>query len=128
MSLIKVFTEFDDGTTAYLPAKIISKNGDVYTITYLSSSEDRDSHNRRIFKYEDDTYDITDESITEFLNSDMEIDLGFKKISETEFIKYDSDSDDDYIPSEEDEDDSSDEESSEDEEDEEENDDYYESD
>lgn len=99
MSLIKVFTEIEDGVTTCLPAKIISTKGDKYTIVYLSATDNRDSHNRKIYKYEEDTYEITNESITEFVNSDMEIDFGFKQISEDEFIKYDSDSDDDYVPS-----------------------------
>jgi len=98
MSLIKVFTEVD-GVTKSLPAKIIDSNGDKYKIVYMSPSENKDSHNKRIYKYEDEIYEITDESITDYLDTDSEIDLGFKKISDNEFIKYDSDSDDDYIPS-----------------------------
>jgi hypothetical protein len=119
MSLIRVFTELDDGETVCLPAKIIETNGNKYSITYLSPTENRDNHQRKIYKYEYDTYEITSESITEYLNSDMEIDFGFKQISEDEFIKYESDSDDDYEPSSEDESDSeSDEEDEKDEEDE----------
>ena len=98
MSLIKVWTELDDKYVA-LPAKVVSSNGLKYKIKYLSVSEKRDNHNRKIYSYEDETYDITNESITEFTNSDMEIDLGFKQITDNEFIKYDSDSDADYIPS-----------------------------
>ena len=100
MSLIKVFTELDNGVTTSLPAKIISQKGDVFTITYLSPTDQKDSHNRRIYKYEFETYEITDESITDYIDSDMEIDFGFKQISEHEFVKYDTDSDDDYVPSE----------------------------
>lgn len=111
MSLITVYTELPDGETVHLPAKILSTKGDVFTISYLSPTEKRDEHNRKIYKYEDDTYEITDESISEYLNSDTELDFGFKQISENEFIKYESDSDDDYVPSDEDED--SDEQSSE---------------
>lgn len=106
MSLIKVWTELDDKYVA-LPAKVVSSHGTKYKIKYLSVSEKRDSHNRKIYSYEDEIYDITNESITEFTNSDMEIDLGFKQITENEFIKYDSDSDDDYIPSSSDDDTSS---------------------
>lgn len=99
MSLVRVFTELDDGVTLSLPAKIIHTNGNKYTISYLSYTENRDAHNRKIYKYEDDTYEITSESITEYIDSDMEIDLGFKPISDDEFVKYESDSDDDYLPS-----------------------------
>ncbi len=121
MSLIKVLTELDNGTITELPAKIVEtkNNGDVFVIRYLSYAEKRDNHNRKIYKYEDDTYEITNESITEFLNSDFEIDLGYKNISSDEFVKYESDSDDDYTPSsdedEEDSDSDSDEDSDEDE-------------
>lgn len=115
MSLIKVFTELDSGVTVSLPAKIISQKGDVFTITYLSPTDQKDSHNRRIYKYEFDTYEITDESITEYVDSDMEIDFGFKQISENEFVKYDTDSDDDYVPSESDDSSSSSEEDEDDE-------------
>ncbi len=99
MSLIKVWTETDDGATTSLPAKIIETKNGIYSIKYLSVTDKRDQHNRKIYMYEDETYTITDESVTEYLDSDMEIDFGFQSISENEFIKYDSDSDDDYTPS-----------------------------
>jgi hypothetical protein len=99
MSLIKVFTEIEDGVMTCLPAKIIDSKGDKYNVVYLSATDTRDSHNRKIYKYEDEVYEITNESITEYLNSDMEIDIGFKQISDDEFVKYDTDSDDDYVPS-----------------------------
>jgi hypothetical protein len=110
MSLVKVFTEIEDGIMTCLPAKIIESKGDKYNVVYLSATDARDSHNRKIYKYEDEVYEITNESITEYLNSDTEIDIGFKKISDDEFVKYDTDSDDDYVPSSEE--DSSDDESS----------------
>lgn len=102
MSLITVYTELPDGETVHLPAKILSTKGDVFTISYLSVTEKRDDHNRKIYKYEDETYEISDESISEYLNSDTELDFGFKQISDNEFIKYETDSDDDYVPSAED--------------------------
>lgn len=120
MSLVKVWTELSDGKFRSLPAKIISTKGSTLTIKYLSPTENRCTKNRRIYKYEDETYSITDESITEYLNSDSELDLGFQQIAENEFIKYDideysEDEDEDYIPSsEEDEDDSHEDESDED--------------
>lgn len=115
MSLIKVYTETSDGVFESLPAKIISTKDDVFTIVYLSPTENRDEHNRKIYKYETETYEITDESISEYLDSDTELDLGFKQISQDEFIKYESDSDDDYVPSEEEESSSEDESDEEDE-------------
>lgn len=103
MSLVRVFTETSEGVFESLPAKIVSTNGDVFTVTYLSPTENRDSHNRKIYKYETETYEITDESISEYLDSDMELDFGFKQISPDEFVRYESDSDDDYVPSDEEE-------------------------
>ena len=103
MSLIKVYTEISNGVFESLPAKIVSTKDDVFTIVYLSQTENRDEHNRKIYKYETETYEITDESISEYLDSDTELDLGFKQISHDEFVKYESDSDDDYVPSEEEE-------------------------
>lgn len=101
MSLIKVWTELDDGECCSLPAKIISRksNGNVMIIRYLSVTDNKDSHNRKIYKYEDETYEITDESVSEYLDSDSELDFGFQQISEDEFVKYESDSDEDYEPS-----------------------------
>lgn len=119
MSLIKVWTELDDGECCSLPAKIISRksNGTVMVIRYLSVTENKDSQNRKIYKYEDETYEITDESVSEYLDSDSELDFGFQQISEDEFVKYESDSDEDYVPSDdesEDDDDDSEEDFSED--------------
>lgn len=115
MSLVKVWTELDDGKCCSLPAKIISKNPSdgVMTIRYLSITENRDSQNRKIYKYEDETYEITDESVCEYVDSDSELDFGFQQISEDEFVKYDSDSDEDYAPSEDEEESDSDDEESE---------------
>jgi hypothetical protein len=107
MSLVKVWTEVDDnGKCQSLPAKIISKKGNTYKICYLSATDDRDHKNRKVYKYEDETYEISDESITEYLESDSEIDFGLEHIGNGQFVKYDYDSDDDedYVPSSEDED------------------------
>lgn len=103
MSLIKVWTELDDGKCYSLPAKIISKKSNgVMIVKYLSVTENKDSQNRKIYKYEDEMYEITDESVSEYIDSDSELDFGFQQISEDEFVKYDSDSDEDYVPSEDD--------------------------
>jgi hypothetical protein len=45
--------------------------------------------------YEDETYVITDESVTEYTETDSELYLGFREIVPGEFIKYDLDDDDD---------------------------------
>lgn len=119
MSLVKVWTEVDDGKCQSLPAKIVSTKGNVFTIRYISPTEKRDTRGRRIFEYEDDTYEVTDDSITEYLNSNTELDLGFEEISTGRFVKCDSDddSDEDYVPSSSEEDSDSDSEEEEDDDD-----------
>ena len=109
MSLVKVWTELDNGKCQSLPAKIVSKNGSVFKIRYLSSTENRDSKNRRIYRYEEETYEVTDDSITAYLDSNSELDLGFQELdSNGNFVKCeydlglfsDEDTDDeDYVPS-----------------------------
>lgn len=111
MSLIKVWTELGtDGKCYSLPAKIVSKKGNTFVIQYLSSTDRKTRDGKKIYMYEDETYEVTDNSITEYLETDSELDLGFEQISgsgDFEFIKYDSDSEDeDYIPSEEEDSDS----------------------
>ncbi len=112
MSLVKVWTEIDEtGKCASLPAKIVSKKGNVYKISYLSPTEDRDVKNRRVYKYEDEVYEVSDDSITEYLDSDTELDFGFEEIEDGKFVKCDllvcensdGDDDEDYTPSSEDE-------------------------
>lgn len=103
--LVKVWTELSNGRKTSLLAKIISESGNSFTIRFLSPTEDRD-HGCVIYRYEDQTYDIDDDSITEYLGTSDESDVGFRKI-EDGFVRYDSDSD--YVPSsEEDEDDDED--------------------
>lgn len=94
MSLIKVLTEVENQGTKSLPAKVVSKNGEEFTIKYLSPTTKRDQRNRRIYSYEDETYVITDESVTEYTETDSELYFGFKEIAIGEFIKYDSDDED----------------------------------
>jgi hypothetical protein len=79
---------------AALLAKIIEKDGVILTIKYLSeSSVDH------IWRYEDDTYEIDDDSVAEYLNTDSELELGFVQ-REDGFVRVDSD--EDYVPSDED--------------------------
>lgn len=114
MSLVKVWTEIDDtGKCQSLPAKIVSKKGNTYKIQYLSVTDDRDSKNRRVYRYEEEIYDVSDESITEYLDSGSELDLGFEDIGNGRFVKCDygfseDESDEDYVPSSEDDDSDSD--------------------
>lgn len=67
------------------------------TIQYLSPTDEND-HGRIIYKYEDQTYEIDDDYITEYIGSTDESDVGFIKVDDG-FVRYESDSD--YVPSEE---------------------------
>lgn len=105
MSLVKVWTEIgNEGKCFSLPAKIVSKKGNnIFVIQYLSYTGRKTRDGKKVYMYEDETYEVTDNSITEYLETDSELDLGFEQVSggESEFIKYDSDSDEDYVPSDE---------------------------
>jgi len=110
-SLVRVWTDVGARKPAALLAKIIEKDGVILTIKYLSeSSVDH------IWRYEDDTYEIDDDSVAEYLNTDSELELGFVPRGDG-FAKVDSD--DDYVPSDEDSDSDSDSLDSEDEDDDE---------
>ena len=113
-SLVRVWTDVGARKPAALLAKIIEKDGVILTIRYLSESDDH------IWRYEEDTYEIDDDSVAEYMNTDSEIEIGFVKRDDG-FVRVDSD--EDYVPSEEDEEsDDSDEETDLDEEDPEEED------
>jgi hypothetical protein len=106
MALVRVWTDIGARKPVALIAKVIEKDGVILTIKYLSEGPDH------VWRYEDDTYDIDDDSVAEYLKTDHEEDIGFRTSSDG-FVKVDSD--EDYIPSS-----SGEEDSSEDEEDEEE--------
>ena len=101
-SLVRVWTDVGSRKPVPLLAKIVEENGVIFTIRYLSESDDK------IWRYEEDTYEVDDESIAEYLKTSDEHDVGFRP-QDDGFIKVESD--DDYIPSDEDEDDDEDEES-----------------
>ena len=103
-SLVRVWTDVGSRKPVPLLAKIVEENGVIFTIRYLSESDDK------IWRYEEDTYEVDDESIAEYLKTSDECDIGFAPL-EDGFIKVESD--DDYVPSdEEDEDEDEDEEES----------------
>lgn len=89
MSLVRVWTDVGQKKPKALLAKIFKKNGGVYTIRYLSAVP----QNAKVFKYEDDEYEVDDESISEWLETDVETDLGFEAQDDGTFAKVDSDSD-----------------------------------
>lgn len=98
MSLVKVWTDVGGRKPAALLAKIIEKDGVIFTIKYLTAGKDG------VWRYEDDTYEVDDDSIAEYLNSEHETDIGFVATDDGGFIR-EEDSDKDYEPSENEEDD-----------------------
>ena len=99
-SLVRVWTDIGARKPIPLLAKIVEQNGVIFTIRYLSESDDK------IWRYEEDTYEVDDESIAEYLKTNDECDVGFAPLDDG-FVKVDTD--DDYVPSEEDEDEDEDE-------------------
>lgn len=126
MSLVRVWTDIGLEKNVSLVARIIDSKGELFTIKFLSPTEEKDKHERVIYRYEDDTYEIDDDSITHYLDTDMEDDVGFKKHDETGWVRIDDESDEDYVPT--DEEDEEDEEEDEEEYEEEEEDFDYEDD
>jgi hypothetical protein len=104
MSLVRVWTDVGTGKNVSLVARIIESDGTNFTIQFLSPTEEKDKHGCTIYKYEDETYVIDDDSITHYLNTEDETDIGFKQVNTGEWIRTDEESDDDYVPSEEEDD------------------------
>ena len=121
MSLVKVYTDIGLKKPVILIAKICKQSPKKrYHIKYLSQTDTK--HNgKRVYNYENILYEIDDSSISEYLGTDNEKDIGFQKIDDGGFIKM-SDIDSDYEPSESGSDDDSEDESLVDEEEEEEED------
>ena len=96
MSLVRVWTDVGARKPVALLAKIVEKDGIICTIRYLSECGDK------IWRYEEDTYEIDDDSIAEHLNTDHEDEIGFV-LADDGFVKVLAAEDDDYVPSDEDE-------------------------
>jgi hypothetical protein len=107
MNFLKVWTELDNGKFKSLPAKMISKNSKgVFTIKYLSPINKRTISGKKIYTYEDETYEITEESIVQQVES--ELTLGFEELANASgnFVKFDlrdiggddQEEDEDYVP------------------------------
>jgi len=93
MDLVRVWTDIGARKPVALLAKIVERDGVIFTIRYLTESDDK------IWRYEEDTYEIDDDSIAEHLGTASEEDIGFRPV-EDGFVKMDSD--EDYVPSSED--------------------------
>lgn len=120
MKLVRVWTDVGSEKNVSLVARIIETNGPLFTIQFLSPTENKNKHGCTIYKYEDETYQIDDDSITHYLDTSDEGDIGFVSIGEGEWIRTSDESDEDYIPSEEDSDDDDEDEEDDDVEDDEE--------
>jgi hypothetical protein len=92
--LVRVWTDVGARKPVPLLAKIVEENGCIFTIRYLSESDDK------IWRYEVDTYEIDNDSISEHLKTSDENDVGFQ-VFDDGFVKIEYD--DDYVPSDEDE-------------------------
>ena len=102
MSLVRVWTDVGADKNVSLVARIIETNGPIFTIQFLSPTESKDKHGCTIYRYEDETYQVDDDSITHYLDTSDEGDVGFVSVGDGEWIRTGDDSDEDYIPSEED--------------------------
>ena len=98
MSLVRVWTDVGSRKPVPLLAKIVEENGAIFTIRYLTEGDDK------VWRYEEDTYEIDSDSIAEYLKTSNEQDIGFSMYDDG-FIK--AESDDDYVPSDEDDESSS---------------------
>ena len=96
MSLVKVWTDLGGRKPVALLAKIIDKDGVILTIKYLTADKEG------IWRYEDETYEVDDDSIAEYLNTDDETTIGFRPL-DGGFIQETELSDGDYEPEEEEE-------------------------
>lgn len=90
MTLVRVWTDVGSRKPVPLLAKVVEKKGSTFAIRYLSESDDK------IWRYEDEMYEVDDDSIAEYLTVQHEEDMGFK-VHEDGYLKVDSD--DDYVPS-----------------------------
>jgi hypothetical protein len=121
MALVRVWTDVGARKPVALLAKIEEKDGVIFTIRYLSETA------KGVWAWEDDTYDIDDDSIAEYLKTDVIEDLGFRAFGdEGAYVKCESD--DDYVPETSDEEESDDDEEDEEDEDDEVSDSFEDSD
>jgi hypothetical protein len=95
MSLVRVWTDVGIGKNLSLFARIVNTNDSIFTIRFLTKTASG------VYQYEDETYEIDDDSITHYLETDEESEIGFKQIGDNEWIRIEDDEDDDkdYEPS-----------------------------
>jgi len=104
MSFVKILTDVD-GVISSIPARIISTEKDgSFNIKYISRTEKKHTNGKTIYEYEDEIYNITEESIDEYMYDETE--CGFRSIGTgDQYIKQsnsrgdgDDDEDGDYEP------------------------------
>jgi hypothetical protein len=93
--LVRVWTDIGQKKPRPLLARIINTKSKLYTIQYLSPTEDR-LKGKTLYRYEDETYEVDDDSIYEYLSLSTEFDMGFVEV-EGGYVK--DDSDEEYVPS-----------------------------
>ena len=88
--MLRVWTDIGANRPVALLAKIVEQKDSIFIIRYLSESDDK------IWRYEEETYEIDEDQIQEDLDTSHETDLGFRQVGEG-FIKIGDELSDDEI-------------------------------
>jgi hypothetical protein len=97
---VHVFTDIGKSRPVILKAKVLDKSGNNYTIKYLSPTGER-YNGKSLYRYEDETYTIDEESVTECIDETNEEFIGYVKVPMGDmFVEEEGLSDPDYAPSE----------------------------
>lgn len=97
MSIVKVYTDVGLKKPVTLIAKICKKSKKTFHIKYLSPTDIR-YNGKKVYNYENILYEIDESSISEYMNTDNENDIGYMHVDEG-FVKMSDIEDDDYEPS-----------------------------
>lgn len=97
MTIVRVYTDVGAVKPVHLLAKIFETKGETLCVRYLTKTDEH-KNGIPIYRYEDEMYEIGDESISQYMETSDEEDIGYKKIDDGGFILEESDSD--YDPDE----------------------------
>ncbi len=90
--ILKVYTDVGKTRPVALYAKVVEKlKKGKYRIKYLSATS-QSYEGKVLYKYEDETYDVDDDSIMEYIKQDEDY-IGYTAVDDIGFIKNESDSD-----------------------------------
>lgn len=90
--ILKVYTDVGKTRPVALYARVVEKlKKGKYKIQYLSPTSES-FEGKVLYRYENDTYDVDDDSIMEYIKHDEDY-IGYTSIDDIGFIKQDSDSD-----------------------------------